>query len=173
MAGSLVLIQETTVSSGVSAVTLTGITSDFNVYKVIANNVQIDTDSQPVKKRFTVSGSAVTSSSYDFAFLRFRTENTFEEKFATNQDSFGNLDSIGTVDNEQLNETIYIFNATNSSEFTFATHEAVMTIHDSSHCHGIAGGVVLTETSVVDGITFFAGSGNIDAGNFKLYGLVK
>jgi hypothetical protein len=48
-----------------------------------------------------------------------------------------------------------------------------MTIHDSSHCHGIAGGVVLTETSVVDGITFFAGSGNIDAGNFKLYGLVK
>ena len=63
MAGSLVLIQETTVSSGVSAVTLTGITSDFNVYKVIANNVQIDPDSQPVKKRFTVSGSAVTSSS--------------------------------------------------------------------------------------------------------------
>jgi hypothetical protein len=79
MAGSLVLIQETTVSSGVSAVTLTGITSDFNVYKVIANNVQIDTDSQPVKKRFTVSGSAVTSSSYDFAFLRFRTENTFQQ----------------------------------------------------------------------------------------------
>jgi hypothetical protein len=173
MAGSLVLIQETTVSSGVSAVTLTGITSDFNVYKVMANNVQIDTDVQPVKKRFTVSGSAVTSSSYDMAFKRFRTENTFEDKHATDQDSFGNLDSIGTVTNEQLNETIYIFNATNSSEYTFATHEAVMTIHDSSHCHGIAGGVVLTETSAVDGITFFAGSGNIDAGTFKLYGLVK
>ena len=107
MSSSLVLLDEFTVSSGVSAVTLGAgsngsssfnysMDSTYDVYKVVTINVQIDTDVQPVKKRFTVSGSAVTSSSYDMAFLRFRAENSFEDKFATNQDSFGNLDSIGT-----------------------------------------------------------------------------
>ena len=184
MSSSLVLLDEFTVSSGVSAVTLGAgsngsssfnysMDSTYDVYKVVTINVQIDTDVQPVKKRFTVSGSAVTSSSYDMAFTRLRSENTYEDKHATDQDSFGNLDSIGTAANEQQNEIIYIFNASNSSEFTVATFETAMLIHDSSHFHGLAGGVALTETSAVDGITFFSGSGNIDAGTFKLYGLNK
>ena len=38
MAGSLILIQETTVSTSVASVSLTGIDSTFNVYKVVYDN---------------------------------------------------------------------------------------------------------------------------------------
>ena len=58
MSGSLIKIAETTVSSAVSSVTLTGIDSTFDVYMVTINNLDPDTNSQKFRIRFTVSGSA-------------------------------------------------------------------------------------------------------------------
>ena len=36
---------------------------------------------------------------------------------------------------------------------------------------GTRGGVILTETTIVDGIRFYSSSGNIDKGSFRLYAL--
>ena len=172
MAGSLVKIAETTVSSAVASVTLTGIDSTYDVYKVVVSNMQPDTDIQQLRKRFTESGTPNTTANYDQAYKRFRAENTFQNTSATNQDNFGQYDSLGTGTGELYNEQFYIFNANNSSEYTFATWEA--TFFDwQPYARGIAGGVVLTQTTSVDGLHFYMSSGNIASGTFKLYGLVK
>ena len=172
MAGSLVLIQETTVSSAVASLNLTGINSTYDVYKVVVSNMQPDTDVQQLRKRFTESGTPNTTSNYDQAYKRFRGENTFQNTSAENQDNFGQYDSLGTGTGELYNEQFYIFNANNSSEYTFATWEA--TFFDwQPYTRGIAGGVVLTQTTSVDGLHFYMSSGNIASGTFKLYGLNK
>ena len=60
MAGSLVLIQETTVSSSVASVSLTGIDSTFDVYKVVYDNLGQVNDNTNTSIRFIdSSGSAI------------------------------------------------------------------------------------------------------------------
>ena len=68
MAGSLVLIQETTVSSATASVSLVGIDSTFDVYKLKMNNVSVGTVNANVNLRVTESGTPNTTSNYDFAY---------------------------------------------------------------------------------------------------------
>ena len=71
------------------------------------------------------------------------------------------------------NGVLYIFNANNSSEYTFITTESTIWA-GSSQVAGDGGGNVFTVASAVNGIKFFINSShNIDSGTFTLYGLKK
>jgi len=67
---------------------------------------------------------------------------------------------------------LYIYNASNSSEFTFFTNETVHT-NTATNLRGNQGGGVLTSAEAVTGVQVLIGSGNIDSGTFTLYGLKK
>ena len=173
MAGSLVLIQETTVSSPVSSVSLIGTnSSEFDVYFVQVIGVEMSSQVD-MTIRFTVSGTADSSSNYDCASERLKASTSFGDISATNQAQIDLSVALGS--NEQGYFNIYIFNANNSSEFTFCTLESVNTSDGSALVQGDMGGGVLTVTQATDGIQFFdnAGSANISSGTFKLYGLKK
>ena len=173
MPGSLVLVQETTVSSGVSSVSLTGIDSTYDVYKVVYNNLVQADNNVDVNIRFiNSSGSDITSSEYDRAQMYFRASTTFLNRTGTNQAQGQIVEQGGNNTNEQSNGILYIFNANNSSEFTFYTNEGNYTNIDTNLVGGQGGGV-LTSAEQVTGVTFFIGTGNITAGTFKLYGLKK
>ena len=77
MAGSLVLVDSETVSSGVSAVTLTGIDSTYDVYMITVNNVVPITDGATPIFRVTKSGTAQSDAEYDYAVKQLRTDTTF------------------------------------------------------------------------------------------------
>tara|TARA_A100001515_G_scaffold141122_1_gene137676 strand:- start:85 stop:600 length:516 start_codon:yes stop_codon:yes gene_type:complete len=171
MAGSLILIQETTVSSATATVTLTGIDSTFDVYKVVYDNVQCDTDAQNFRIRVTKSGSADTTSNYDQAYKKLDSSTTFGNRSNTNQ-SYWETEELGTATQEQNNGVLYLFNFNNSSEYSFITLEE-STFNTSQTLTGRQGGAVHTVESASDGIQFFMESGNIASGTFKLYGLVK
>ena len=115
MAGSLVLIQETTVSSATASVSLVGIDSTFDVYKVVYDNVQCDTDAQNFRIRVTKSGSADTTSNYDQAYKKLDSSTTFGNRSNTNQ-SYWETEELGTATQEQNNGVLYLFNFNNSSE---------------------------------------------------------
>ena len=172
MPGSLVLIQETTVSSGVSSVSLTGIDSTYDVYKVVYNNVQPATDAQKIQIRFTVSGSPDTSSNYDRAIKIFRTSTSFNDQSGTNDSSIESLDQGGTDTEETLQGVNYLFNFNNSSEYSFITIEGTAR-SSTGELNARQGGGVLTVAQACDGIQYFFASGNIASGTFKLYGLKK
>ena len=177
MAGSLVLVNETTVSSGVSSVSLTGIDSTFDVYMITYNNVTAGTDRSTLEVRVTVSGNPDTTSNYDSASKFFRANTSFSNLSATNEDRSSITVQTGTTTNEQVNGLIYCFNFNNSSEFSFLTIEGTM-LDYNSHNTGLQGGVVNTVAQSCDGLQFFfidngGSSANINTGTFKLYGLVK
>jgi len=171
MAGSLVLIQETTVSSGISSVSLTGIDTSFNVYKLVFSGLEVDTDGTTLSIRVTTSGTADTSSNYDRADKQLISSTSFLDSSNTNQTSWAET-ICGTGTGEASNGVLYLFNFTNSSEFSFITR-GTNTFDNNPRVISRYGGGVHTVAQTCDGIQFFVTSGNIDSANFKLYGLVK
>jgi hypothetical protein len=171
MPGSLVLIQETTVSSAVSSVTLTGIDSTFDVYTVLFSNVECTIDNEEFFFRVTTSGTADSDSQYDYAMKEFKSYGDFSDSASTNQTQQF-ITYLGTPTQEQANGILYLFNFANSSEYSFYTIENV-NLNSISKLSGAQGGGVHTVAETNDGISFFMDNGNIDSGTFKLYGLKK
>ena len=170
MAGSLVLIQETTVSSATATVTLTGIDSTYDVYVVNVLGAKCDTDAQGIRARVTTSGTPDTDSEYDLGAKELKANTSFSNSSATNQDNWF-LQTIGTPSNEQYNGTHYLFNFNNSSEFSFLTMEQTV-LNSSNNLSGRQGGGVHTVAEANDGISYHMASGNIDSGTFTLYKVV-
>ena len=171
MAGSLIKIAETTVSSAVSSVTLTGIDSTYDVYMLQVANA-LPSVNAGLFIRATESGTANSTANYDYAFKTLRSDTTFGNVSNTNQNQWWfSFASVGTSQGE--NGNVFIFNANNSSEYTFFTTEP-SSFSSSSVLFGGQGGAVYTVTSTVDGVYLaFNNSANITSAKFTLYALKK
>jgi hypothetical protein len=171
MAGKLVQVATTTVTSAVSSVTLTGIDDD-SVYMVAFNNVLPDTNTVYFNMRVTESGTPNSTSNYDQCYKLLKTFSTPTNIQATGGNSFGILsEQYGTGGNESANGTVYIYNANNSSEYTYQSADLTARDHNGNLL-GNQGGGVFKSTSAVDGVNFFQNSGNITSGTFTLYKVV-
>tara|TARA_R100000655_G_scaffold20707_1_gene42722 strand:+ start:35 stop:559 length:525 start_codon:yes stop_codon:yes gene_type:complete len=174
MAGSLIKIDEVNVTSGVSSVTLGGTDwdSSYDVYMVVANNIECDTDTKTLTFRFLDSSNATINTGYSVAYKTLKSNATFANDAGDlTQAPFIDL-YLGTGTGEQANGVLYIFNSNNASEYTFYTQE-ISYLNNSGVLTGNQGGGVLKSAEVTKGLTFVMSSGNIDGGNFKLYGLRK
>ena len=172
MAGSLIKIDEEIVSSAVASVTLGGSDwdSSYDVYMVKYNNYTSDTN-VAIRLRFTVSGTADTSSNYDIAFKSLQADSAFSNLSATNGNKL-TINDVGTDTGEISNGVLYLFNFNNASEYSFVTMETTGR-QASGHLRGRQGGGVLTVAQATDGVQFFQDVGNITAGKYTLYGLKK
>ena len=164
--GKLVQVATNTVSSAVAQVDLVGTTTD-DVYVIFANNVTPSSDSQNFRFRVLESGTANTTSNYDYAHKFLTAGGSFGNFSDTNQTSIRFV-STGTATGEQTNQIVYIYNANNSSEYTFFTQEQSQ-LNEASVLTGVQGGGVFTSSSQVNGIRLFFESGNIASGTFTLY----
>ena len=169
MAGSLIKIAETTLSGTVSSVTLLGMDTTYDVYQVVISNAQVTTDESDVKIRFTESDTPNTTANYDSAHYHLNSNQAFNTQSETNSTSMDLSLNIGNATGEAFNSVIYIFNATNSSEYTFITCENTI-LSKTAELRGKQGGGVFTVASAVNGIQFIE---SMDTGTFTLYGLKK
>jgi len=172
MPGSLVKIAETTVSSAVASVTLTGIDSTYDVYVLQYNKVAGNTGANG-RLRFTESGTANSTANYDEADRTMRSAAAFGTHVTTNATSLIADWNVNAGTEGGTQNIHYIFNANNSSEYTFITNEQTGLGVGSNGLMSFTGGGVFTVTSTVDGINYFMESGSVDSGTFRLYGLKK
>ena len=171
MSGSLIKIQETTVSSATASVTLTGISSTYDVYMVKINDLSPDT-AENLEMRVTEGGTPNTTSNYDRAAKGLKTSAAFDNNYGANSNVLDVSGSFINATTGNFNAVIYIFNANNSGEYTFFTFET--SHYAGAELYGNQGGAVFTSTSSVDGLLFqIDASNNIDNGTFTLYGLKK
>ena len=172
MAGSLIKIDEEIVTSAVASVTLTGMSSTYDVYKFIMSDIVPVNDNVHTFLKFTESGTANSTANYDSAYKNFNTT-SFSNSSYTNRTNFYLINNyIGTPTGEKGQAVCYIFNSQESGEYTFLTQEIASAGHTYS-LWGNQGGGVMTVTSVVDGLYIYLESGNIASGKFSLYGLKK
>ena len=165
----LVQVATETVTSAVASVTLTGINSS-DVYMVAINDFTPATDNVSVSLKFTVSGTADSSSNYDRAFKTLKASTTFSNTSSTNQTQLL-VGNIGTGTSESYQAIYYLYNFNNASEYSFCTVE-VSARDLNGNLLGGQGGGVLTVAQATDGIQLKATSGNITSGTFTLYRVV-
>ena len=170
--GSLVLIDSEDASSS-SSLSLTGMTSTYNVYMVVVSNVVVSADDTYIYGRFTESGTPNTTSNYDAAYKNLIDTTSHSASGYSNRDNFYLTNNfIGNDTGERFNMIAYIFNSQESGEYTQITQETASAGYTYS-LWGNQGGGTLTVASTVDGINFYPSGGNMASGKFKLYGLMK
>jgi hypothetical protein len=135
------------------------------------NNFVPSTDAQDFKIRVVESGSPNSTSNYDYAHKLLRSDTTYNNTSATNQTSFDGTSSTGNATGECSNGIFYIYNANNSSEFTYFTQEVVLASH-TTLLAGFQGGGVFTSASQVEGVQIFPGTDNIQSGTFTLFKII-
>ena len=169
----LVQVNKSVLSSASSAITITGINTD-DTYMLTLKDIQPTTNVVYPSLRVTESGTANSTTNYDFAYKVLKAAVGFANYSNTNQDKFLiQSEQLGNVTQEKLSGIFYIYNANNSSEYTFMTFETTGLDSNSNHL-GIAGGGVFTSTSACDGVHLYNFSTEtFTSGSFVLYGLKK
>jgi len=124
---NLRLINETTITSGVSTVDITDVFSaDFDIYKIVANGISTvgTTQTDPDLRFINSSGSVISSSDYHYAHLIMRTDASFTEQRSTGDTElyrfFGESVDQEPEDGSQVS---YIFNPFSSSSYSFAMYQ--------------------------------------------------
>lgn len=161
-----------TVSSTVSSVTLTGINDD-SIYMVSINNATFASD-KVLYYRFTESGTPNTTSNYDRAGIGMRAAAAFYNNSGTNA-NVGYVDASRLENSTGANGILFIYNANDSSDYTYVTNQSVSERESSQGLTvtGLMGGQVFTVNSQVDGISFILeSSANFTGGTFSLWKLI-
>ena len=164
---SLRLLNETTVSSAVSSITVDNLfTSDFDIYKVTITAEGVSVTGSNL--RFVNSaGAIVVSSQYDKAMQIARANASISElksTDATELQYFG-----GVYDPEGGNMVYYIFNPTNSSSYTFIMSQGSSSDGGNGRAYKQIG--ILTELSSITGLNFVFNDANVDVASIKTYGI--
>ena len=125
---NLRLINETTITSGVSTVNIENVFSaDYDIYKIVANDLStvgtLQTD--PDLRFINSSGSVISASNYDYAHLIMRTDTSFTEQRSTGQAQLYRFFSESVDQSpESGSQVSYIFNPFSSSSYSFALYQS-------------------------------------------------
>ena len=177
--GSMVLISEQTASSSASISFTSGIDSTYPIYKFAFINMHPATDDVDFEVNFSIDGGSnynVTKTST--AFLSFHSEDDSStllaysdtEDLAQSTGYQAIAPRIGNGNDESCAGTMQLFNP---SSTTFVKHfiadvhryySAPLASRDFTAGYG-------NTTSAINAIQFKFGSGNIDAGTIKMYGV--
>ena len=166
--GSLELIEHQTYSGAVANIDFTSIKENAYDVHLLVGKYSFGT-ADLVGFRFFEGGVLETASVYQVA----RQFNRASGTLSGTANSTGISDIfVGETTTQPQDIYIYIYNAGNSSKYTFTTQH-LTTVNNSSVYFTSFGGAVLPQTSTVDGIRAFGrvSGNNFDDFDVKLYGV--
>jgi hypothetical protein len=170
MAGSLEITKFVEVSSATANVDVTDCFNDkFDVYKITFSDATSSFDGSSNNVRFiNSSGSVISSSNYDFAYLRLRADSSFNELQGTSQDKLQEAGGI-LPNTEGVGTVLYVFNPFSSSNFTFVFMQMSSMSGTQDRNYKYIG--VLKDTSSITGIRFINADGNTTSAKISVYGV--
>ncbi len=169
---NLRLINETEVTTGISEFYVNNIfTDDFDIYKVVFNNISTASSSScNLFHRFVdSSGIAVTSSKYTFQTLQIRDDGVSAQYRGDANTSVSRV--LSDLSPEGHSSTNWIYNPTNTNSYTYYTGQSMSGI--SSVLRMGQQICVLEETSKITGFGFFVNGATttFSTGVMRTYGL--
>ena len=167
MSSSLRLVNETTVSSTVASVNVENVfSSDFDIYMITYGNATSDTNSIDVNLRYiNSSGSVISSSDYDQAWLRMR-QSGFNENRIVGQSHifFGQL--AGSLGGTALG---YVFSPFKTTCYTWHQFEGAG--FSGTEDRAFKGVSVLKQYYCLTGFQLYAGANNITTATIRTFGM--
>ena len=169
--GQLELIETQEITSSTSSMIFSNIKeNEYNVHFLTYSNFGATTDNRRLVMRLFENGVEETASVYDYGGNNCRTDGSFETKSASSS-SF-HLGVNGDTDaNIHDNGYIYIYNAGDSTKYTFMTAHTTGMYQSSSAFGSVFISGVLHQTSIVDQFKLFSSTDNIDTLTASLYGI--
>ena len=178
--GSLVLLATNTITSGVSSSSFTSnIDSTYDTYLFKFINIHPATDSQHLQVNFRDGSSAFDATKTTTSWYAYHGESGGTDlTYLTGLDlaqstSYQSISgTVGNLNDESFSGEMFLFSP---SSTTFVKHFIVRgntySQNDLSADMYFAG--YCNVTAAIDGVDFKFGSGNIDSGVIKMFGLSK
>jgi len=171
-AGQLELIETQSVTSSTASVIFSDIKeTEYDVHFVTWNNFQSTVTNKRFVMRFYESGTEESASVYRSSYQGCRTDS-----FGPNQDDSDSQIFLGTNTTTTSNQSdsgyVYIYNAGDSSKYTFANSHSTGMYQYGPNYATYFGGAILPQASVVDQFKFFStATSNIEHVDISLYGI--
>jgi len=167
--GTLELIQTQSVS-GVSAVDFTSIKeSKYDIHFLTWEDFDYSYDGTRLIMQFYESGVLETASVYQYATQHGDSGGTFSEQKSTGDSDLRIGGGTGNDTNEKANGYVYIYNAGNSSKYTFITTQNLD--FQNTLFRMEFGSGVLPQASTVDGLKLKLHDTGTFSGTASLYGI--
>ena len=171
---ALRLINETEITSSVSSVDITDVFSaDFDIYKITLSDNQADTNATDNSLRFiNASGSVITASNYNYAFLSEKSDNVFTESKSTSANRLSEILGYSYLTNSLNGGAVaYIFNPFSSSSYTFSIGQTTYAT-TAPYSRTLKSIGVLKDTTSMTGFQLMNNAGNnFTDGTIRTYGL--
>jgi len=168
--GQLELIETQTISGTPSTLSFDSIKeTEYNVHLVTINNYAPSSDDRSLTVLFKVGGTATTASDYQYAMQRQTGASPAEKKNTADNRIYLAYNS-GSSSSETTNGYFYIYNAGDSSKFTFLTSIVTLINRDANYTTMFGSGVY-DQANQVNGFQLQTSLGNLEQGVFSLYGL--
>ena len=170
-----VLLSTTNVTSGVSEVDITSnIDSTYKNYMISYTNIHPSVDAQTFRMRiFSSAGSPYTANEYKFASIGRKVSGSDATCNNTGQSywSLGAENNIGSENIESISGSLILHNPSETTFGKLAQADSVCLNNDQVLVRSIDG-LFINNTAAITGVRFYFGSGNIDNGIIKLYGII-
>ncbi len=167
-------ISTTEITSAVNTLNISDVfTDDFDIYVIEGTGITMTNGGGDYLygRVLNTSGSELTSDYWYASGYLPSSSNTMAEEKSTSSTEWESLNYIGAGTNDLGNITMYIYNPTNSSAYTFYTLQGSSFRTPSTINYMWKSiGMQKSYTSVT-GIQFSAKTGNMDNGKFEIYGL--
>lgn len=170
--GQLELIETQIHSTNVASIDFTSIQENtYDVHFLTLDNFQTATDNVEVFQiQLYENGVVETASVYDYTFQRGRVNGTFTEYSSSTSAHLKINQNGGNATNETSCGYVYFYHLGDSSLYSFATSQTIVTQNDSVQniAHGSS---LLPQLSTVDGIKIKTSSGDYISFKASLYGI--
>ena len=169
--GQLELIQTQTVTGTPSTLSFDSIQeSTYNVHFVTWNDYAPETDNRHLTVQFKTGGTADgDSGAYGHAMARVNAS-TVTALVQGSDTRIYLVYSCSATANERAHGYFYIYNAGDSTKYTFVTGQTTLINKDSNMSTNFYSGTY-DRANIVDGLQFQTSGGNLEHGTFSLYGI--
>mgnify|MGYP003112393783 CR=1 FL=1 len=178
--GDVVKLNETSHSSNVGTISIDGHhTSDYDIYDYIIDGFAVDTDSQAIKVRVNMGGSAKTTSDYKNAGYDSYSSSgsgNIGSNRDWNQSYFRPNANWGSPRNTSVRRgylLVRLVNPLSTSQYKTGFYFNTYENHDNSQYVSQTGGwqYGASEGTAVSGLTFYLSSGNFTSYRIRVYGI--
>lgn len=168
--GQLEFIETQTHSSSVSYIEFTDIKQDiYDVHFVTLNDIGCLNDTSSITLTFFESGTEETANVYKYARQLCGVDGTFTEQKSTGA-KIPLLSSFKNASNYKGNGYFYLFNAGDSTKYTFLSgQDAMMDYYSNGQFPFMS--AVLPQTSTVDGFKLTLSASTFSSFDISLYGI--
>tara|TARA_R100000329_G_scaffold143397_1_gene127407 strand:- start:305 stop:829 length:525 start_codon:yes stop_codon:yes gene_type:complete len=168
---NLRLLNETSVTSGVASVSVTDVfTDDFDVYKVVFTDMEIQTEGYNEMRFINSSGSIVSTGLYENAVEGIYSFTFYNQLRGTGDTKIEYLTYLYPNSYDDGNgNVLYIFNPSNPLSYTHVIHQG-SGMANTVGFYNFKGIGVLKEPSNITGFQLFR-TGNINNLKLKVYGI--